>query len=111
MSNIIQIAKKILLIDDEKDITMGLKAWLESNGHYVITSYDGEDGLKMAKTEKPNMIVLDVAMPGMDGWQVLTNLKKDPQTRWIPVLMCTVRKTMEEFEKAFSMSVLNCHLE
>jgi len=95
--------KKILIIDDEKDITLGLKTWLESSGHNVISAFDGEKGLELAKVEKPNMIILDVSMPKMDGWQVLMHLKKDPQTRWIPVLMCTVRKTIEEFEKAFAM--------
>ena len=83
--------KRILVCDDEKHIVRLVQINLEREGYQVITAYDGKEGLSKAQSEKPDLIVLDVMMPYMDGFEVLRNLKKDPATRDIPVIMLTAK--------------------
>ena len=85
------MAKKILLVDDEKHIVRLVQVNLERMGHTVITAYDGPEALEKVKTDKPDLIVLDVMMPQMDGFEVLKRLKSDPTTRDIPVIMLTAK--------------------
>ncbi|MFH1208091.1 MAG: response regulator [Candidatus Omnitrophota bacterium] len=81
--------KKILIIDDEPQILLLSSNRLKANGYAVITASSGERGLKKAKEEMPDLILLDQVMPGMDGGEVLDHFKKDPLTNHIPVLMFT----------------------
>jgi CheY-like chemotaxis protein len=81
--------KKILVIDDEPQILLMVSARLKANGHAVVTAFSGEQGLKLAKQECPDLIFLDHVMPEMDGDEVLYRLKKDPVTKSIPVVMFT----------------------
>ena len=69
---------KVLIVDDDPDFVEATKAILESKPFKVIVAYDGKEGLAKARSENPNVIVLDVMMPGRDGWQVLYDLKKNP---------------------------------
>ena len=80
----------VLVIDDDPTIHDLLKRFLHDRGFEVVTTKTGEDGLRLAKTIRPKAITLDVMMPGMDGWSVLTALKSDPQTADIPVIMMTI---------------------
>jgi two-component system alkaline phosphatase synthesis response regulator PhoP len=80
---------KILLIDDDKDFVEATKLVLESKPYEVITAYNGSEGLKQAKTEKPDLIILDVIMPVKDGFNAAEELKKDPELNKIPVIMLT----------------------
>ncbi|MFC1646428.1 response regulator transcription factor [Candidatus Omnitrophota bacterium] len=82
---------KILIIDDEPQLIGMLRASLEANGYKVISAPDGEEGLKQASMEKPDLILLDIMMPGMDGLEVLTRLKNDLETNSIPVIMLTAK--------------------
>jgi DNA-binding response OmpR family regulator len=80
---------KILLIDDDKDFVEATKVVLESKPYKVITAYNGSEGLKQAKTEKPDLIILDVIMPVKDGFNAAEELKKDTELKKVPVIMLT----------------------
>jgi len=81
--------KKILLVDDDADFVEATKLILESKFYDVVVSYDGKEGLKKVQTEEPNLIILDVMMPEMDGYEVCAKLKSDPKYRHIPILLLT----------------------
>ena len=87
--------KRILVVDDEEEMVMAVQARLEANNYEVITAYDGEDGLKKAKTEKPDLIILDVMLPRMDGYQVCATLKNDERYKNIPILLFTAKAGAE----------------
>jgi DNA-binding response OmpR family regulator len=91
--------RKVLVIDDEVDFVDMLKMRLEANNYTVVTAFDGPSGLKKSESEAPDVILLDVMMPGMDGFKVLSRLKVQDQTRLIPVIMLTA--------KGESRSILN----
>jgi len=80
---------KILLVDDDPDFVEATKVVLESRPYEVITALSGEEGLQKARAEKPDLVLLDIMMPGIDGFQVCQQLKKDPQLSQIPVIMIT----------------------
>jgi len=80
---------KILLIDDDPDFVEATKVVLESRPYEIITALGGEEGLKKAREEKPDLVLLDIIMPNIDGFQVCQQLKKDPQLSQIPVIMIT----------------------
>jgi len=85
--------KVILIIDDEKEVCRIVKDTLERLGAYdVLAAYDGNQGLHMAKQAKPDLVLLDIDMPSMDGFQVLESLKEDSETYHIPVVMLTGQK-------------------
>ena len=81
--------KKILIVDDDPDLVEAVSMILESKKYDVVAAYGGIEGLDKAKTEKPDLIVLDVMMPDKDGYVVCKELKADPQLRKIPVLLLT----------------------
>src|SRR6202521_6085052 len=85
------MARKILAVDDERSIVRLIQVTLEKHGHQVVTAFDGKEALERVAVEQPDMIVLDVMMPYLDGFEVLRNLKKDPDTRDIPVIMLTAK--------------------
>jgi len=80
---------KILIVDDDIDFVETTKTVLESKPYEVIVAHEGEEGLKKAREEKPDLILLDVIMPVKDGFTAAEQLKKDPQLSKIPVLMLT----------------------
>ena len=80
---------KILLIDDDVDFVEATKTVLESEPYDVIVAHEGNEGLRKAREENPDLILLDVIMPVKDGFTAAEQLKKDPQLRKIPVLMLT----------------------
>ena len=81
--------KKILIVDDDPDLVEAVTMILESKKYDVVAAYGGIEGLDKAKTEKPDLIVLDVMMPDKDGYAVCKELKADPQLNKIPVLLLT----------------------
>jgi DNA-binding response OmpR family regulator len=80
------VKKKILIIDDEPMVVSMATKVLEQRDFVVVSAPDGYDGILKAITEKPDLILLDVVMPGLDGHEVLTRLRKDERTRDIPVI-------------------------
>jgi len=89
------ILQKVLLVDDEPDILELLRYNLEREGLKVFTASNGRDGLKMAKSERPDLIVLDIMMPGMSGFEVCQRLKEDESTALIPVVLWAVWKATQ----------------
>ena len=83
--------KRILIVDDEEGIVKVVKMYLEHNRYEVITANDGQEGLRKAKTEKPDLIVLDLMLPKMDGYKVCGLLKKDARYTKTPVILFTAR--------------------
>lgn len=83
--------KRILVVDDERHIVRLVQVNLERQGYQVLTAYDGVECLEKARAEKPDLIILDVMMPRMDGFEALQRLKTDPETSIIPVIMLTAR--------------------
>lgn len=82
---------KVLVCDDERHIVRLIQVNLERQGYTVVTAFDGKEGLEKVKSEKPNLLVLDVMMPYMDGFEVLKNLRRDPETENLPVVMLTAK--------------------
>lgn len=83
--------KKILVVDDEGELVKGLQIRLEASGFEVIAAFDGQEGLEKARDEKPDLILLDVMMPKMNGYQVCRELKNDENTKNIVVIMLTAK--------------------
>jgi DNA-binding response OmpR family regulator len=82
---------KVLVIDDEEPIRLLCRVNLEAEGMTVIEAGDGPTGLEKARAERPDVILLDVMMPGLDGWQVADQLLQDPLTHAIPIIFLTAR--------------------
>jgi two-component system alkaline phosphatase synthesis response regulator PhoP len=80
---------KILIVDDDPDLVEAVTMILESKDHDVVAAYGGIEGLEKAKTEEPDLIVLDIMMPDKDGYAVCKELKADPKYREIPILLLT----------------------
>lgn len=87
---------KILVIEDERDIADLIGFNLERNGHSVIKAHDGVIGTELAMRERPDLIVLDLMLPGRDGYGVFRELRRDPRTATIPVIMLTARAQTED---------------
>jgi len=83
------VKARILLVDDDPDFLDATKQILIANKYEVITAKDGEEGIAKAKHDKPDLIILDVIMPGKDGYTVCYELRKIPQTRPLPIIMLT----------------------
>ena len=79
----------VLIIEDEKLIIVSTQMVLEAAGFRVESAMNGEEGIGKAKTLKPDLILLDIMMPGIDGWETLTRLKRDPETSGVPVIIFT----------------------
>lgn len=79
----------VLLIDDDRDFVAGTKMVLEANGYRTLTALSGRDGLALARSQRPDLILLDIIMPQQDGFMVCETLKSDPDLRDIPVIMLT----------------------
>ena len=88
--------EKILIVDDEMATLLPLKRSLEAQGYIVIEAYDGYQAIEKAKTEKPELIVLDLMLPGIDGFEVCAKLKKDENTGKIPVIMLTAKDEVRD---------------
>ena len=87
--------KKILVVDDEPDLVETVRYPLEMEGYQVLIAYNGEDGLNQARKEGPDLIILDLMLPKLDGYKVCRLLKFDERYKHIPILMLTA-KTQEK---------------
>ncbi|MBN1822799.1 MAG: response regulator [Endomicrobiales bacterium] len=83
--------KRVLLADDEDDIRHILKRYLELDGYEVTTAIDGKDALEKAVSNRYDLLILDVMMPVMNGWEVSKKLKADPERKNIPIIILTAR--------------------
>ena len=89
-------SKKILIVDDEQDIVETLKFMLEAQGYECFCAYDGESGLNMAKELIPDLMILDVMMPKINGYKISRLLKYDNKYKDIPIIMITARSQEED---------------
>ena len=88
--------KKILLVDDEPDLVQLVSLRLQAAGYEVEVAYDGQQALDQVKKVKPDLIILDLMLPKMDGYKVCRLLKFDERTRNIPILIFTARAQVED---------------
>ncbi|MBO1263604.1 response regulator transcription factor [Proteiniclasticum sp. SCR006] len=94
---------KVLIIDDEEHIVELIRYNLENAGYDAVEAYNGVDGIKAAKNEKPTLILLDVMLPMMDGLEVCRKLRKDDTTKHIPIIMLTAKS--EEIDKILGLEL------
>src|SRR3989338_138821 len=101
MTKDISRKKKILVVDDEKDLTALVSLHMKMAGFEVLTASNGEKALDLSREEKPDLIILDLMLPKIDGWQVCERLQQDIATQDIPVIMLTARAETEDKLKGF----------
>ena len=94
------MSKKILVVDDEPNIVKLVESRLKASGYDVATAKDGQDAIAKAKQIKPDLILLDIMMPGMNGQEVLKELKKDASVSAIPVIMLTAKQETDDIVKS-----------
>lgn len=92
--------KRILVVDDERNIVDLLSLILRGDGYEVATALNGVEALKKAQKELPDLVILDVNMPQIDGWNVLSSIRASENTRKLPVLMCTNKDLVSDVERA-----------
>ena len=86
--------KRVLIIEDDKDIVEAVRYNLEKEkGFSVLAAHSGDEGLQLAFEMKPHLIILDIGLPGMNGYEICRQLRRDPQTRDVPILILTARGT------------------
>lgn len=95
--------KKILFVEDEPNLQKAISEVLVQEGYKVLKAADGEEGLKVAQTEKPHLILLDLILPKKDGFEVLKKLKTDEETKDIPVIVLTNLEGVGDIEKALEL--------
>ncbi|MDD5217498.1 MAG: response regulator [Candidatus Omnitrophica bacterium] len=83
---------KILIVDDDQDVVEAMRVVLGKFRHEVVAAYDGSEGLEKTRKEKPDLIILDVMLPGVDGFEVAREIKKDERVKSTPILMLTAIK-------------------
>lgn len=88
--------KKVLIVDDEEDIIDMVRFRLEKSGFEVLSATDGPSGIDVAVTTKPDIILLDVSMPNMDGWEVCRRLRANPATCHSKIIIITASRKLEE---------------
>ncbi len=82
---------RVLIVDDSPTEMYKLTHWLEKHGHEVLKANNGADGVALARQEKPDAVLMDIVMPGMNGFQATRQLSKDPETKAIPVIVVTTK--------------------
>jgi len=97
------VKKEVLVIDDERDVTNLIKVNLEDQGYDVFVAYNGPDAIAIARERKPEVIILDLAMPGMDGFSVMKVLKQDKETEHIPIIVLTGHDTKGYKQKSLML--------
>ena len=90
------MAKRILIVDDEVQLVEMVKMRLEAAGYEIISAYDGQEGFDKAKKDRPDLIILDLMLPKMDGYKVCGLLKNDARYSKIPIIMFTARVQEED---------------
>lgn len=94
---------KILVVDDEEHILMILKDSLEFSGFTIVTATNGEEALEAVAKENPELLVLDIGMPKLDGWEVCRRLKGDPKTKALPIIILTAYAQTSDQRKGLEL--------
>lgn len=95
--------KKILFIEDESALQKTLGEYLRQDGYDIVSALDGENGIKMAKSAKPDLILLDLILPKANGFEVLKQLKSDGETMRIPIIILTNLEDMADINQAIEI--------
>ncbi len=95
--------KKILFIEDESALQKTFGDILRQNNYKMVSALDGETGLRLAKSEKPDLILLDLILPKLDGFEVLKKLREDSETKETPVIILTNLEGMKEINQAVGL--------
>ncbi|MCU0632065.1 MAG: response regulator [Methanolinea sp.] len=95
----------ILLVDDNKFIVDGLKAILSKKGYHILVTYSGEEALDLMERTVPDLILLDISMEPIDGWETLERARRRPESAHIPVIIFSARKTLPEEARRKSLGV------
>ena len=94
--------KKIMLVDDSSTALLMEKAILAKRNFVLVTARDGEEAVAMSRAERPDVILMDVMMPKMNGFEACRRIRDDPQTKDIPIIMVTTRGEMENLETGYA---------
>ena len=100
---------KILLVEDHQEISDFLSRRLQRRGHEIVLAEDGEQGVAKARTENPDLLLLDMNLPVMDGWTVARTLKADPVTQHMPIIALTAHAMAGDREKALAAGCDDYH--
>jgi len=98
------MAEKILIVDDDREMVDLIDLFLSNAGFVTLSAFSGEEALDKTFEEKPDLILLDIMMPRIDGWEVLRRIKNDPEARNIPVAFITART--QNIDKMIGLSVM-----
>lgn len=101
------MAKKILIIEDDRFLRELISRKLSDDGFDAVGAADGEEGIKKVKEEKPDLILLDLILPSIDGFEVLSRIKKDESVKSIPVIILSNLGQKEEVEKGLKMGAVD----
>jgi DNA-binding response OmpR family regulator len=101
------MSTRVLVIDDEAPIRLLCRVNLEAEGMEVLEAGDGPSGLAAARSERPSVILLDVMMPGLDGWRVAEELLEDPSTSGIPIIFLTARAELRDRARGLDIGGLD----
>ncbi len=101
------MAKKILIIEDDKFLRELIGQKLLKEGYDIIEAVDGEKGIKSVKDEKPDLVLLDLILPGMDGFEVLIKIKEDSEIAQIPVIILSNLGQKDDIEKGLKMGAVD----
>ncbi len=99
--------RKVLLVEDEKNVILGVRTCLDAVGYSVEIVEDGEEALNAVRREHPDLILLDLLLPKLDGFEVLKVLKGNPETARIPVIVLTARAEEEDRQRALDLGANN----
>ena len=104
------MGKKILIVDDEEDMIFILKNFLSKKGYSIREVKSGEECSEVLKKDKPDLIIMDIMMPGIDGWETTRTIKTDERTKNIPVSMLSVKADTEDVRRSFEYALADHHL-
>lgn len=96
-------AKEILVVDDELDVVVPIQFLMEQQGYSVLTAQRGEDALDLIYQYKPDLVLLDIMLPGIDGWQVCEIVRLNPNYRDIKIIFLTAKGRREEIAKGLAL--------
>ena len=97
------MSQRILVVDDDKSIVRVLRGYLEQSGYQVLTAVDGETALHMLRRERPDLVILDLMMPNLDGWEVTRIVRADKGLAATPIIMLTAR--VEDTDKIVGLEL------
>lgn len=97
------MAYKLLVVDDEKDVTDTLVNTLRREGYEAVAAYDGEEALQKVKQEDPDIILLDLMMPKLNGFEVLKEIREKHKDKWRPVIIVSAKVDLESVKKVYDL--------